>query len=159
MKGKIRHSATGKRNSGFTLIEMMIVVAIMAILFAIAIPFWTAYRQNAELKSAAGNIVADIADLKARASTERLTYTMTFTNATGSPTTDGYRITRQVGGATENVSSKSVKPIEMTGADEIRFDARGTTSEGEIKLKNSNGRTATINVNITGRTNVQYSNS
>jgi len=48
---------TMKNNGGFTLIELMIVIAILAILMAIAIPAYTDYTiraQNSECISIAG---------------------------------------------------------------------------------------------------------
>lgn len=40
-----------KQNSGFTLIEMMIVIAIIGILTAIAIPAYQSYTRNTNIKS------------------------------------------------------------------------------------------------------------
>lgn len=46
------------KKNGFTLIEMMIVVAIIAILASIAVPSYQAYIRQAAAKSAAGDLVS-----------------------------------------------------------------------------------------------------
>ena len=44
-----------KSKKGFTLVELMIVVVIMAILVAVAVPIYSAVTKNARVKTCAGN--------------------------------------------------------------------------------------------------------
>ena len=55
-----------KSKKGFTLVELMIVVVIMAILVAVAVPIFSAVTKNARAKTCAGNkrqIVSQISNL------------------------------------------------------------------------------------------------
>lgn len=55
------------RNKGFTLIESLVVIAVMAILAAIAVPGMRMAQANARVKSAAGDISSVIADARSQA--------------------------------------------------------------------------------------------
>ena len=48
--------ASRRRSAGFTAIEIMIVVAIIGIFAALAIPSWRAYQANLQLKAAARTV-------------------------------------------------------------------------------------------------------
>jgi type IV pilus assembly protein PilE len=49
---------TANRNSGFTLIELMITIAIVAILAAIALPSYSDYVEKSKLRTAQSDVVA-----------------------------------------------------------------------------------------------------
>ena len=74
-----------KKEKGFTLIELMIVIAIIGILAAIAIPQFTSYRQR-------GFNAAAMSDLRNAATAQEAYFTdgQTYTTTLGDLTTRGY---------------------------------------------------------------------
>ena len=57
----------GDKNKGFTLAELLIVVAIIAVLVAVAIPVFTAQLNKAKIATTVANIRAGYAEAQARA--------------------------------------------------------------------------------------------
>ena len=67
-----------KRNTGFTLVEMIIVIALIAILSAIAVPNIVVWRQNSQLSSAIQNVYSNFQKAKIEAVKRKTYCTVTF---------------------------------------------------------------------------------
>ena len=148
-------------SKGFTLIELMIVIAIIGILSAVALFGWQGYRNNTNLRTAAGDVMSDIASCKQRSVSEGIDYCIQFTD--GSP---NYSINASSCSAPTQTQAKDLtnfgSGLTITNttfnSDRVSFIPRGTSSNGTINLRNSKNppSTATITVNITGRAYVSF---
>jgi len=140
---------------GFSLVELMIVIALIGILSTIAIPMWNRYRQNTDLKTAAREIAGDIFNMKQRAVGEQTRYRITFDLAN-----HRYQLVNASTGDTIQTRNLSEfgPGITLTGTtftnNTVNFFTRGTADWGSVSLKNALESTATITVNSVGRTYV-----
>ncbi len=154
-----RRIQAGSRG-GFTLVELLIVLALLSIVAAISVPMLNRYATNADLKTAARSVAADLAAAKQRAVEENLdVYRITF-----SVEGNQYTLSRTDTGVTlwtRTVSSFGngivISAINFGGAAVVSFQKRGTLTAGTATLQNSRGSTAIVETNITGRTHVTFS--
>jgi prepilin-type N-terminal cleavage/methylation domain-containing protein len=142
--------------TGFSLVELIVVIVLISIMSAFAIPVWQNYSANTNLKAAAREVMADLSNAKQRAVEENLdVYRLTF-NVVG----NSYALSRTDTGVTSWTKSVASfgNGISIDGASPpiVSFRKRGTLSPGNVVLRNGIGSTATITVNITGRTYVQF---
>jgi prepilin-type N-terminal cleavage/methylation domain-containing protein len=169
MKKKSLKRIAGRMSPGLTLIEILIAIAILAIVAGIAYPSFQRLAINNYLKTAARDIASDFAQLKER-------------SLSGDATLGGNRMHRlainmganayqlqqcnNVGVPCGGWSTMQVKSLANYSAD-IIFDAgtntlnydfqpRGTASPGTIALRNGLGSTAEIRINITGKPRVLF---
>jgi prepilin-type N-terminal cleavage/methylation domain-containing protein len=156
------HALSNKK--GFSLIEMLITIAIISITAMISVPFLSGFMNNRALKSAVRDVQGDIFELKERALSESRwfrmqiagdQYTLERCANTSSPC-DGYSAaftTKQPSVFKEGIT------LAATVAN-LEFDTRGMVrplGANSITLTNSAGSTATININQSGRTSVSWS--
>jgi type II secretion system protein H len=149
-----------RKNDGFSLIELIIVIAVMGIILAIAAPNFTRYRDNTNLREAARDISSDIQLYKQRAIAENVQYSITFNAGTNDYVIqrNGVTIvTRQVGGNNPVEISGSPAPSFSGGVPTVSLLPRGTATLGSMTLRHATRLSeARIIVNIMGRVRVEY---
>lgn len=145
--------------SGFTLIEVLTVVAIVAIISAIAIPNYIEWSRAAKLRSAVNDLTSDLAMARLRAIKGGAPVKVTFT-------TDGYMVfiddnDNHVWDSGEPLLRNKQYPagVIMSGctftADRAIFQRTGASKAGEITLSRGTNQQNTIFVNAVGRIRVQ----
>jgi prepilin-type N-terminal cleavage/methylation domain-containing protein len=167
------------KTNGFSLLELMIVLTIFGIMASTASFYIVRYTNNTNLRTAARQLLSDIANAKQRSVTEGLCYRMTITTGTpgnytieradcsccsacSSPCTSTPTFTvRATKSPTDIGAGLRISNTTYNGSI-IYFQPRGTSSFGAITLvnskvcKGSNCSTATITSNITGKTYVTF---
>jgi prepilin-type N-terminal cleavage/methylation domain-containing protein len=149
---------TASAQRGFTLAECVIVILILSIVTAIAIPAFQIMAENGSLKAAARDLLADFSSLKQRAISENISYKITFNDQEN---INNYTI-RQQGGAPIQIKTPAIfGAIRILSASfgsgkTITFQTRGTSSAGNVVLINNRNSTATITVNFAGRAYVKF---
>jgi prepilin-type N-terminal cleavage/methylation domain-containing protein len=164
----MEHILKIRNRRGFSLVEIFIAIAILVIVLTIAMPAFTRYKKNINLRNAARALAADFAYLKQKAITESVHYKIVL-----SAENNNYKIIK---GGSNGISSEydettaivkspsafsngiviSANPAPTYPQSQVIFQPRGTTSAGTIVLANDFGSIATIVSGLTGRVHVSF---
>ena len=147
---------------GFSLIELIIVVAILGIMGTIAASTFQSYVNNSNLRTAARDMASDISNTRQKAMAEGLNYRISI-----STSSNNYVVIRvNSDGSTTNINTKSptmfgagltILSANYGGNPIIYINSRGTISpSGTVVLQNNRNSQATITSNVTGRTHVTF---
>jgi type IV pilus assembly protein PilA len=115
MQGTIsRMRKRGDEDRGFTMIELLVVVVIIGVLVAIAVPVYLNYRKGAANKSAASDVRGAITAVEQYYTDNGNVYPATATSGTGAP----LLLVKQTGGTdqTISVSPANILSVHNTSA-------------------------------------------
>ena len=147
-----------KKSEGFSLFELLVVLAVVAVVSAIVTPSILSWRSNAKLRGAAGNLKGDLQLSKAKAVRERSPvtitflathYQVTFTDKDGNVRT--LRNRKLPGGVRVDLDSTNFTSM----GDKTMFNGRGLPQAGSAVLVNNSGQQKTIIVSPLGRIRIE----
>lgn len=134
------------KNDGFTLVEICVVIAIIGIISAIAIPSLLTWREDAKLRDAAFNLRSDLELAKYRAIRENTSVPLNFTANNYTFNFSG------IAKCSRQLPAGVVIDLSHTPAPPTQFGGRGIPdASGDIKLEASNGDSIIISMSRIGR--------
>ena len=148
-----------KKDSGFSLFELLMVIAVIAVVSAIVTPNFLSWRSNAKLSGAAGNLKGDLEMSKSKAIRERTPVTVY-----GVHKDTGKEYYTDKDGNARTLRNRQLPAgvrldLDSTGfgwmGDQTRFNGRGIPIAGSAVLVNTRGDQKNITVSALGRIRIQ----
>ena len=147
-----------KRCSGFSTLEMLVVVSIFLILGAVALPSFTTWRNDSNLMGVVRQVQSDLNWARMEAVQRSAPVTVTFTGGQAAYTiwTDMNRNGASDSGETVSHSvADSFRNVSVTSDATMVFQPRGTASTtGAVSITNSY-TTRSLAVNAAGKVMIQ----
>ena len=137
--------------NGFSTIELVVVLAIMGIAAAIALPNWNSLLPGYALNNSTRQIQSEIHSIKMRAAAENVGFQLAYLQGA-----NGYAIQRD---STTLVTKPLAEGTTITKAGTILFSPRGTASANRVRLRNTAGACRQVIVSPTGRVRICTPNS
>lgn len=150
-----------KANKGFSLMELVVVLAVLGVVLLIAAPGFSGYRDNVQLRESIRRISGDLGLCRQRAVAENVQYRVTFHVETMT-----YSILKKPVSVNTWTTVAVEKPINggnpaivffkepsfSGGVPSVTFHSRGTSGLGSLTLEHTRTKKRmTLKTTITGR--------
>jgi prepilin-type N-terminal cleavage/methylation domain-containing protein len=132
---------------GFSIAEMLVAIALFAILAGIAVPQFIAFRPKNRLNGAARQVYSELMWARSKAVNDNTSYVVTF------PTNQ----TMQIAGSTIKTVSIQTEYSDVTlssSAATITFSSRGTSNVAPTITLTNSGGSKTVTIRITGTASI-----
>ena len=142
------------RQSGFTLIEVVVVLGVLALVTALVLPMMTGTQAKADIQSSARDLAAALRVTRNLAMTHGRAEALVVDTASGAFRAGASAAPRRVAGGVKLALLTATQELidEHTGA--IRFFADGSSSGGGIRLSKGNLRDQVLVDWLTGRVSI-----
>ena len=152
-----------RKKNGFTIFELLVVIAVIAVVSAILTPQVIGWRNSAKLRGAVGNLKGDLEMAKTNAIKENNYVAVSFAD-------NGYAVfvdvinNRQLDDGEPVLRNRALPSgvafdrdhISWTfGSDVTGFNSRGTADNGTVVLVNTKGEQKNVVISTLGRIQVQ----
>jgi len=127
-------AASGKISSGFTLLELMVTLAIVAFALTLLPPMFSAGRSSTELRAATRDIVNGLRQARSNAIAGNRESTFTLNLAERSYTIGARGAVQPIGGGIDLELLTARSELSGGRAGQIRFYPDGGSSGGEIRI-------------------------
>jgi prepilin-type N-terminal cleavage/methylation domain-containing protein len=131
---------------GFSLIELIIALSLMAIVTAIALPTWTRLRPLYQLNSSIRQLQSELHHIKMRAVSENIGFELVYREGAAE-----YFIER---GEKAFATRSLPDGVVISKAGIVSFSPRGTATGNRVRLRNSAGLCEHVVVSSTGRVRI-----
>jgi prepilin-type N-terminal cleavage/methylation domain-containing protein len=147
---------------GFSLIETLVVISILAIAAAAAIPNMIAWRSGMQLRAAVNELRNDLEFSKTRAVKENAKVTVAFNPTAGQyqmtyqdPESNTILLKSQTLPAGVRIASENPAHTLDSSGNQTSFSSRGTADTGTIVLADYQGKTKSISISFIGKIEVK----
>jgi len=145
-----RMVAPGRAAAGFTITELMIVVAVFSVLIAAALPSYNQFVRNQRVKTASFDLFSTLVQARSEAIVRNASVTVT---PTGGNWANGWTVT-DAGGATLRTES-SIPNVTLTGPASVVYNGSGRLTAAvtpfELTATGSGITSRCITLDLSGR--------